>query len=296
MTNRELINSVNVSLRFNMGKAVITLFLIYILTVFLSTTVITVSLLSTAMIIPVVFGFVLCSIFVMLYLGYAILLAKLYSGKRAVIGDIFFPFRHFSNCGSYAVLLFIVFFIIFSLVFGGGISLWLTHTIPASAENVTPEFILLKVLDIVPLLSFVSVCLFTVFFLLPHFFVHLVILDNSAITLKEAFKENKTLLKKKHLKLLGFLIMVGGKWLLCTVIALCVTSIGRVILMFELINMDKSGISLLMVIMQFFDIVYFICSYTSIIRILTGVAAFYDNCKKSEEGIESILIESDRGE
>ena len=92
MTNRELINSVNVSLRFNMGKAVITLFLIYILTVFLSTTVITVSLLSSAMIIPVVFGFVLCSIFVMLYLGYAILLAKLYSGKRAVIGDIFFPF------------------------------------------------------------------------------------------------------------------------------------------------------------------------------------------------------------
>ena len=124
--------------------------------------------------------------------------------------------------------------------------------------------------------------------LLPTAFTHLVLMDNQEMSLLAAIKENFRLLKGKKLQLVGFLFRAGGLWLVCAFVFLGV-SFTIVSVMYAQPETAEGTLILLSLVSKICDMVYFICAYSALIRLVTGVAAFYQAVKDEAEGKEPPL-------
>ena len=277
MTDKELLLLVNNSLRQNMGKAIITLFLVYLGTSLLGSSILLFSSIGGSIIIMSLMGFCVTTIFFMLYLGYVILLAKLYRGDRAIIGDIFFVFKHGKGTVSHSIFLSITFLLIAFVVLGLGSFFVFQNIVPH--EHFSVEKMLSKLMEIYSILVFFCFLIFSLLVILPTAFVHLVFLDNPDISLMDAYKENNNLLKGQKLHLFVLSLKVGGKWLVGTVVTFLLNMVIVVLLRASVITIPESMTTFLLLFVNILDIIFFICSYTTIIRIGTGIAAFYESIK-----------------
>ena len=103
-----------------------------------------------------------------------------------------------------------------------------------------------------------------------------------------AIQENFRLLKGKKLQLVGFLLRTGGLWLVGALIFLGL-SFAIVSVMYAQPETAENTLTLLSFASQICDMVYFICAYSTLIRLVTGVAAFYQAVQDEAAGKEPPL-------
>lgn len=103
-----------------------------------------------------------------------------------------------------------------------------------------------------------------------------------------AIRENFRLLSGKRIHLLTFLFKAGGFWLLGAVVFM-VAGFILVSVMYQQAETAEGLLTTLHLASQICDMLYFICVYTTLIRLVTAVAAFYQSVLDEEAGIETPL-------
>ena len=172
--NRVLLNSVNKTLRYNMGKAILALLVVLLLGSFIIPAVLVVVVMPGSMILGVVGVFFATALFFVLSYGYVILLLKLYRKEPAVLGHVFAGFWNFKRVIPAASIFAIAFVIIAFAVAGGGLMIYFQFIdIPTDSL----EVMVASIIPVLPVLTASCSLLFLLGVVLPCIFVFFVVND-----------------------------------------------------------------------------------------------------------------------
>ena len=286
---RILLGKINVSLRKNLGKIIIALLLVFIASGLLAPLAMGMLVVGGALsiLLALVVLLLMATVLFMLQISFAQMCGKLYREEPCVLGNLLDSFRDWRRCGIYALGYAISAIIICVVVVEGGVLLsYLTTS--SGQSSFYSEDALAMMLSRMPLLVMVCMGIFFFVVLLPTAFTHLVLMDNQEMPLLAAIKENFRLLKGRRLQLVGFLFRAGGLWLVIALIFLGL-SFAIVSVMYTQPETAEGTLTLLSLVSQLCDMVYFICAYSTLIRLVTAVAAFYQAVKDEAEGKEPSL-------
>jgi len=281
---KTLLGKVNLSLKKNLGKAIIALLLVFLIS----------TLLAPVAMIMVASGMVILSIFVMflsamvlfmLQISFAQMCGKMYRGDPCVLGNILDCFRDWRRCGglglAYGLSAVVICFVV--VVVGMGVLFGFSS---GNSNYFDSENALATLLSVFPVMIMICMAVFFFLVLLPTAFTHLVLMDNKDFTLVEAICENSRLLKGKRMSLLTFLFRAGGFWLLGAIVFMVVGFV-LVSVMYQQLETATSLLTALHLASRICDMLYFICVYTTLIRLVTAVAAFYQAVRDEAAGLES---------
>lgn len=282
---RSLLGKITVSLRKNLGKIIIALLLVFVVSGVLAP--LAMAMLVVDISLAVVVLLLMATVLFMLQISFAQMCGKLYREEPCVLGNLLDSFRDWRRCSLWALVYALSAIIICVVVVEGGV-LVSYLTAGANGANFYSEDVLGSMLTRMPLLVMVCMGVFFFVVLLPTAFTHLVLMDNQEMSLLAAIKENFRLLKGKKLQLVGFLFRAGGLWLVCAFVFLGV-SFTIVSVMYAQPETAEGTLILLSLVSKICDMVYFICAYSTLIRLVTGVAAFYQAVKDEAEGKEPPL-------
>ena len=282
---RSLLGKITVSLRKNLGKIIIALLLVFVVSGLLAP--LAMAMLVVDISLAVVVLLLMATVLFMLQISFAQMCGKLYREEPCVLGNLLDSFRDWRRCSLWALVYALSAIIICVVVVEGGVFVSYL-TAGANRANFYSEDVLGSMLTRMPLLVMVCMGVFFFVVLLPTAFTHLVLMDNQELSLLAAIKENFRLLKGKKLQLVGFLFRAGGLWLVCALVFLGV-SFTIVSVMYAQPETAEGTLILLSLVSKICDMVYFICAYSALIRLVTGVAAFYQAVKDEAEGKEPPL-------
>ena len=282
---RSLLGKITVSLRKNLGKIIIALLLVFVVSGLLAP--LAMAMLVVDISLAVVVLLLMATVLFMLQISFAQMCGKLYREEPCVLGNLLDSFRDWRRCSLWALVYALSAIIICVVVVEGGV-LVSYLTAGANRANFYSEDVLGSMLTRMPLLVMVCMGVFFFVVLLPTAFTHLVLMDNQEMSLLAAIKENFRLLKGKKLQLVGFLFRAGGLWLVGAFVFLGV-SFAIVSVMYAQPETAEGTLILLSLVSKICDMVYFICAYSTLIRLVTGVAAFYQAVKDEAEGKEPPL-------
>lgn len=284
-----LMGKINISLKKNLGKIIIALLLVFLIS----------GLLAPIAMVMLAFGGALAFFFAafvmlliavilfMLQISFAQMCGKMYREEPCVLGNLLDSFRDWRRCSGLALGYAVCAIIICIVVVQGGV-LFSYLASGADQANFYSEDVLGSMLSRMPVLAMVCMGIFFLLVLLPTAFTHLVLMDNQEMPLLTAIQENFRLLKGKKLQLGGFLLRAGGLWLVGALIFLGL-SFAIVSVMYAQPETAETTLKLLGFASQICDMVYFICIYSTLIRLVTGVAAFYQAAKDEADGKEPPL-------
>ena len=274
-SDKELLDYVNMSLHNNMGKAIISLLLIILLTSFsVPVIMFTAIIFAGTVILPFAILLFFVTLIVMLILGYLTLLANLHRKKPAVLGHIFSAFYQFKKNIGLALIIATVLVMLSSIISIFGL-LFIPLDLDFSDMN-SLSLYLFNVAKLLPLLSGILVITFFVAFIIPNGFIWFVKQEYANLSLKETFIASWKLTKGKKLHLLKFLLKSGGWWLIVGVLAYMTSIIINWNLSPTINQSTDVTFAKFSAIMNIFNTVYSVCFYCSIIRIFTGLVVFYD--------------------
>ncbi len=286
---RILLGKINASLKKNLGKIIIALLLVFLISGLLAPIAMVIISLGGAM----AFFFaafvmlLIAVILFMLQISFAQMCGKMYREEPCVLGSLLDSFRDWRRCGIFALVYAISAIIICIVVVEGGVLLSYL-TAGADQGNFYSEDALGAMLSRMPVLVMVCMGIFFLLVLLPTAFTHMVLMDNQEMPLLTAIQENFRLLKGKKLQLVGFLLRTGGLWLVGALIFLGL-GFAIVSVMYAQSETAENTLTLLSFASQICDMVYFICAYSTLIRLVTGVAAFYQAVQDEAAGKEPPL-------
>ena len=148
--DRILLNSVNSTLRYNMGKVVFALLLVLLLSSFIVPAVLAVVVLSGSIVLGVVGLFFAVALFFVLMYGFVVLLLKLYRKEPAVLGHVFAGFWNFKRVFPAAAVFSVALVIIAFVVAGCGLTLYFQFVdVPTGSL----EIMLTSVMPVIPILT-----------------------------------------------------------------------------------------------------------------------------------------------
>lgn len=286
---RTLLGKINNSLKKNLGKIIIALLLVFLVSGLLAPIAMVILAFGGAM----VFFFALflmlliAVILFMLQISFAQMCGKMYREEPCVLGNLLDSFRDWRRCSGLAFGYAISAIIVCIVVVEGGVLLSYLVT-GADPANFYSEDALGAMLSRMPVLVMVCMGIFFLLVLLPTAFTHMVLMDNREMPLLIAIQENFRLLKGKKFQLVKFLFRVGGFWLVGAFIFL-LGSFTIVSVMYLQPETAEGTLGVLQLAAQICDMVYFICAYTTLIRLVTGVAAFYQAVQDEATEKESPL-------
>ena len=290
---RILLGKINASLKKNLGKIIIALLLVFLVSGLLAP--ISVVIISvggaTAFFLAALVMLLIAVILFMLQISFAQMCGKMYRDDPCVLGNLLDSFRDWRRCSTLSLGYAVSAIVICIVIVQGGI---LVAFLASGGNEGTfySEDVLGSMISFMPVLIMVCMGIFFLLVLLPTSFTHLVLMDNQEMPLLSVLQENFRLLKGKKFQLVKFLFRVGGFWLVGAFIFL-IGSFGIVSAMYLQPETAEGNLGVLQLAAQICDMVYFICAYTTLIRLVTGVAAFYqairDESKGTTEGQEQPL-------
>ncbi|AEE16319.1 DUF975 family protein [Treponema brennaborense] len=265
--NKVLLDSVNAAVRRNLGKAVIALALLLLCSSLIAPAV----LLSAAggdsgMFFSVVLAAAAVVFLLVMQYGFTILLAKLYRGDRAVLGDLFCGFRDFKRVCLLSVLFGVAAIVLCGVIVPAGMALFF-----ASGREMTTA----AVMSLVPVLTFVCLIAYWLAVMLPFAFAYFVLYDNPSFTVRQVFKAAARLMRGYRLKFLLFVLRVGGWWLAAAVVSYAVGFVLSGSVSAALLAESRGVASGVFSLARILDAVYFVCAYMALIRVTMGGAAYY---------------------
>lgn len=291
--SRILLGKVNLSVRRNLGKAIVSLLLVFLSSIILaplSLTLLAGGLLPLALVAMLLSPLILF----MLQISFAQMCARMYRGDPCVLGNLLDSFRDWRRCSVLALVYAVGAVVVCAGVVYGGQLLALGGTGFDSA-NFDDEAVLSMLFSFFPALAMLCMVVFFLLVLLPTSFAHLVLMDNGGLPFLAAVQENFRLLRGRKVQLLKFLLRAGGIWLVGAVVFL-VGNFTIVSAMFQQPESALDSLRVLSLASQACEMVYFVCVYTSLIRLVTAVAVFYQAVKDEEGGREpSLQIPSNEG-
>lgn len=280
-----LLGKVNLSIRKNLGKAIISLLLVFLCSTVLAPLAMVLleqGLVPLGMLLLLVIPLILF----MLQISFAQMCAKMYRDEPCVLGNLLDSFRDGRRCLGLALCYAVGAVVICSVVVLAGTVLALEIS-GGDVASFDSEAALATMFGFFPALAMLCMVVFFLLVLLPTSFTHLVLMDNRDLPLLSAIQENFRLLKGRKGRLVAFLLKTGGLWLIGTVVAL-VASFALVSVMFQQSESAGQSLSTLHLVSQVCDMVYFICVYTTLIRLVTAVAAFYQAVRDEESGQDAV--------
>lgn len=286
---KTLLGKINISLKKNLGKIIIALLLVFLVSGLLAPIAMVILAFggATAFFFAAFVMLLIAVILFMLQISFAQMCGKLYREEPCVLGNLLDSFRDWRRCSGLAFGYAISAILVCIVVVEGGVLLSYLVT-GADPANFYSEDALGAMLSRMPVLVMVCMGIFFFVVLLPTAFTHLVLMDNQEMPLLAAIKENFRLLKGRRLQLVGFLFRAGGLWLVIALIFLGL-SFAIVSVMYTQPETAEGTLTLMSLVSQLCDMVYFICAYSTLIRLVTGVAAFYQAVKDESEGKEPPL-------
>lgn len=285
---KTLLGKVNLSLKKNLGKTIIALLLVFLISACLAPVAMILvasggAMVSLSAIVMPLFAMILF----MLQISFAQMCAKMYREEPCVLGNILDCFRDWRRCGGlgliYGLASVIICFVV--VLSGMGVLLILSGGDPNYFQS---ENTLATLLSVFPVMIMICMVAFFLLVLLPTSFTHLVLMDNKELPLITAIRENFRLLKGKKIQLMSFLLRAGGFWLLGAVVFM-VAGFVIVSVMYQQLETATGLLTALRLVSQICDMLYFICVYTTLIRLVTAVAVFYQAILDEEAGIEAPL-------
>lgn len=271
-----LVGKVNLCLRKNFGKATIALLVVFLC----SATLAPLALVLSSNLFPLAVVTLLLTplVLFMLQISFAMMCAKMYREDPCVLGNLLDSFRDWRRCGGlalgYAVSAVVVCGV---LVIGGTLlSYYATGANPATFDD---EAALGSMLTMFPVTVMLCMAVFFLLVLLPTSCTHLVLMDNPSMPVLVAVQENFRLLKGRKILLLKFLLRTGGFWLVGAVVSL-VASLVLMLWLMGMTDVTEGTVKLFLGATKVLDMVYFIFVYTTLIRLVTGVAAFYQSLQE----------------
>lgn len=281
---KTLLGKVNLSLKKNLGKAIIALLLVFLISTLLAP--VAMVLVAGGMVTLSVFVmFLLATVLFMLQISFAQMCAKMYRGDTCVLGNILDCFRDWRRCGGLGLIYGLSAVVICFVVVIAGMGVLLGFS-TGDSNYFDSENALATLLSVFPVMIMICMVAFFFLVLLPTAFTHLVLMDNKDFTLMEAICENSRLLKGKKMSLLSFLFRAGGFWLLGAVIFM-VAGFVLVSVMYQQLETATGLLTALRLASQLCDMLYFICVYTTLIRLVTAAAAFYQGILDETAGPKS---------
>lgn len=289
--DKVLLDSVNRTLRNSMGKAVIALLVVILCGSLAAPVALAAALVGGASFLSVIVLLACVTAVCMLAIGFAVLMARLCRGQRAVLGHIFSAFRDWKRMGAVAA----VFAVGITAISMAAALVAVAAVVPATGLSSVPgaagmERLLLPVLRLMPLLSAVCMAVFVAAVLFPNVFVWLVLLDNPGISVRKAFGSAFRLPRGRRIRLALFLLRCGGWWLLSACAAFAVSTAAALALPAE--ASGNAAMSLLSLAAAACDLVCFVGFYTAVIRVAAGVVAFYDSLVHDADG-DSVCKDAD---
>lgn len=263
-TYRQMIASLNDCMRKNMWKALFSFLLMSVLETFIMSifSMPTFMLLSenTSVILNIILAVVslFCGfIFVMmLQYGYQVVLLRLVRGDYVTLGFLFNGFREKKRVSKVAALFSVGF--ILALVICQIFAVFVNIKFSTKVRSMQ--------LPVLAGIIFFVYAVISIILLIRFVFVFVCLADNPNMKTVGLFKLSASLLRKRCLKLAGFVLYAGGSHLL----------VATVIFISTLFIPSKTEgvVNFLISILEF---VYFIAAYTAIVRMFMSVPLFYDN-------------------
>lgn len=284
---QSLLNKVNCSLRKNLGKEIIALLLVFFFSVMLAPLALVFAFFVEALPVTFILLLLIPILLFMLQISFAQMCGKMYREDPCVLGNLLDSFRDWKRCGSLALIYSLSAVIICSVVMIGGMVV-LYEISGGDATYFDSENAIATLLHIFPVMIMICMTSFFLLVLLPTSFTHLVLMDNKELTLKAAIQENSRLLRGEKGRLLTFLLRTGGLWLVGAVVFM-VISFVIVSIMYQQGENATNLLKSLHLATQVCDVLYYICVYTSLIRLVTGVAVYYQAIREGENGVEAPL-------
>lgn len=289
-SDKELLDSVEMSLRHNMGKAIISLLVIILITSFSVPIVMVVTILfAGTLVLPFAALLFFVTIIVMLALGYLNLLTNLHRRQPAILGHIFSAFYQFKNNFFLALIIAAVLVALSSIISVIGL-FFVPVTLDFSDPNsFLPYFSSLA--KLLPLLSGIFIIIFFLGFIIPNGFIWFVKQEDSSLSIKETFIKSWNLAQGKKLHLLKFLLKSGSWWLFIAATTYIATLVINWKLPIVPTAEPNSSFTILSFLMNICNITYSITFYCSIIRIFTGLVVFYDEITDSQDTEKADMLE-----
>lgn len=286
---RNLLGKINNSLKKNLGKIIIALLLVFLVSGLLAPiSVVIISIGGApAFILAGLVMFLIAVILFMLQISFAQMCGKMYREDSCVLGNLLDSFRDWRRCSIMSLGYAVSAIVICIVIVQGGIMVTFLAS-GGNAANFDSEAVLGSMISFMPVLVMACMGIFFLLVLLPTAFVHLVLMDNREMPLLSVLQENLRLLKGKKFQLVKFLFRVGGFWLVGAFIFL-IGSFAIVSAMYLQPETAEGTLGVLQLAAQICDMVYFICAYTTLIRLVTGVAAFYQAVRDEAAGKEPPL-------
>jgi hypothetical protein len=262
--NRVLVEQINRCFKANAGKAVFS-----IAALLVSQMVIVFSLVLMLQVFPAILllplaVFAATALFIVQY-GFVTLLYKLYTGKRAVIGDLFFGFRDIRRIGKAALLFFSLDCAVFVLC------VILTAVIASAVPGMALSRMILT--------AFVIYGSSLLVVLLPFAFVWFELFSNSKEKAPQVFKKSARILTGQKWRLFALCFRSGGIFL---VGALALYAFNFTMLSSPIPDLPDLGIHaeapkivLPAGMSAVFNIVYYIMAAIALIKVVFALAAFY---------------------
>lgn len=271
-----LLGRVNLCLRKNLGKATIALLVVFLCSATLAP--LAVVLAGNFLPLALVLVFLMPVVLFMLQLSFAMMCAKMYREEPCVLGNLLDSFRDWRRYGSLALGYAVSAVIVCSVLVVGGtlLSYFISGANPATFDD---EAALGLMLTMFPVTAMLAMVVFFLLVLLPTSCIHLVLMDNPSMPVLSALQENFRLLKGRKLELLKFLLRTGSFWLVGAVVCLGL-SFGLMLQMMGQTDATEGTVRLLLGIGKLLDMLYFIFVYTTLIRLVIGVAAFYQSLQE----------------
>ncbi|MBO7163741.1 MAG: hypothetical protein J6V63_04855, partial [Spirochaetaceae bacterium] len=218
---KTLLGKINISLKKNLGKIIIALLLVFLVSGLLAPIAMVILAFggATAFFFAAFVMLLIAVILFMLQISFAQMCGKLYREEPCVLGNLLDSFRDWRRCSGLAFGYAISAILVCIVVVEGGVLLSYLVT-GADPANFYSEDALGAMLSRMPVLVMVCMGIFFFVVLLPTAFTHLVLMDNQEMPLLAAIKENFRLLKGRRLQLVGFLFRAGGLWLVIALIFL----------------------------------------------------------------------------
>jgi hypothetical protein len=288
--NHFLAARINQSFKSNAGKAIFSTCLLLV-----SQMIIMVVLVMLLQLFPVFFAMPLAvlsalAILVMQY-GYMTLLYKLYTGSRAIIGDMFSGFRDIKRIGNAALLFFGVDFA--SII----ISILIAAVFSAAVPFISADFS--RMLLVVFALYGATV----VTVLIRFAFVWFSLFANPLLKAKDAFKKSAHLLIGNKRRLLLLCLQAGGAYLFC---ALSLYVLNFMLFPMPLPDLSAFGIQAATPrafpvpdgVSTVLNIGYYITSTIALIKVVLALAAFYTELSSPDISLapkdsEALLLPGD---
>jgi hypothetical protein len=262
--NRVLVEQINRCFKANAGKAVFSTGALLVSQMLIMFSLVVLLQLFPAILMLPLAMFAAISLFLVQY-GFVTLLYKLYTGKKAIIGDLFFGFRDIRRIGKAALLFFFLDCAVFVLCV----------ILIAVIASVFPGMELSRMIFTV----FVIYGLLIVAVLLPFAFVWLELFANPNEKAPQVFKKSARKLAGQKRRLFALCFQSGGIFL---VGALALCAFNFILLSSPIPDIPAFGIHaeapkivLPAGISAAFDIIYYIMAAVALIKVVFALAALY---------------------